>query len=246
MTYDKKKEMQPEEIRITFCPRCSAQSEFCGCIEEHQRPPSILDAFENAGRMNEAGQLLRQVHDPVFTRPKNLGYFVGQPETVWLEDGESMMLLRDYSYIDPKLTEWMAKRGARIDGASIPRVFWSYADPYRGKYRNASVVHDYYCVTRERADASTHFMFYQAMMASGVAPLKAKFFYYAVKHFGPKWGYYNNDVKQGGQKAPRTRVKDAVKPELVGRIADYIAKRDPSIKEIDAQAPWAPGRIRLD
>jgi Protein of unknown function (DUF1353) len=36
--------------------------------------------------------------------------------------------------------------GAIVGGASIPQVFWSIiGGPFEDKYREASVIHDYYC-----------------------------------------------------------------------------------------------------
>jgi hypothetical protein len=78
--------------------------------------------------------------------------------------------------------------GAEIDGASIPKVFWSIVGgPYTGLYRNASVIHDYYCDVRTRPWKEVHRMFYDAMLASGVDKMKAKLMYLAVRFGGPRW-----------------------------------------------------------
>ncbi len=54
-----------------------------------------------------------------------------------------MTLLSELRYIDPDGVVWIAPAGSVVDGASIPRVLWSFmGGPFDGKYRNASVLHD--------------------------------------------------------------------------------------------------------
>jgi Protein of unknown function (DUF1353) len=55
------------------------------------------------------------------------------------------------------------------------------------EYRNASVVHDVACDTRDHPWQDVHRMFYEACRAGGVGEQKAKLVYAAVYHFGPKW-----------------------------------------------------------
>ena len=83
----------------------------------------------------------------------------------------------------------LARKGSRIDGASIPQVLWSTGGPYEGKYRDASVIHDVYCdeAPKTRTWQAVHRMFYDGMLASGVADTRALFMYGAVYRHGPKW-----------------------------------------------------------
>src|SRR5215472_9301462 len=54
-----------------------------------------------------------------------------------------------FSFKDVHGKIWTVPPGARVDGASIPRAFWSIIGaPFTGRYREASVVHDYYCDTK--------------------------------------------------------------------------------------------------
>lgn len=117
-----------------------------------------------------------------------LGRFIGTIQTEWLPDGRSMRLLKDLTFVDSTGVEWEAPRGSIVDGASIPKVAWSVVGgPFEGKYRNASVIHDVACDKRIRAWESVHKAFYNAMLTSGVTPLRAKLMYAAVYHFGPRW-----------------------------------------------------------
>ena len=117
------------------------------------------------------------------------GHFVGTVQVEWLDDGRKMQLLADYAYIDQNGKTWSAPKGSEVDGASTPRVFWSFiGGPYEGKYRNASVVHDVACDKKLEDWRAVHRMFYNACRCGGVEQLQAKIMYGAVYHFGPRWG----------------------------------------------------------
>ena len=99
-----------------------------------------------------------------------------------------MVLQEDFTYCDPSGQRWTSPSGATIDGASIPRPAWSPAgSPFVGDYRRASVIHDYYCITKDRPWQKVHRVFYDAMRASGVGIVQAKIFYAAVYQGGPRW-----------------------------------------------------------
>lgn len=102
-----------------------------------------------------------------------------------------MLLKEDFSFIDSFGVTWLVPKGAVVDGASIPKPFWSIiGGPLEGKYRDASVIHDYYCDTWKkhgRPWMSVHKAFYHAMLASDVPQAKAIAMYIAVRQFGPRW-----------------------------------------------------------
>ena len=92
------------------------------------------------------------------------GYFSGPVETRWLDDGVTMVLLNELRYTDPKGEVWVAPAGARVNGASIPRAFWTVIGaPFDGKYRNASVLHDVAYDEKTRPWQEVDRMFYNAM-----------------------------------------------------------------------------------
>lgn len=116
------------------------------------------------------------------------GQFKGTFSATFDDDGRTVTLIEPYGYIDDETKEWSVPSGWKVDGASIPRPLWSViGGPFEGKYRNASVIHDYYCDTKTEAWWSVHRVFYEAMLTSGVDPSKAKVMYLAVFHFGPRW-----------------------------------------------------------
>ena len=105
-------------------------------------------------------------------------------------------LKNDYGYVDSKGVRWQAKAGLLTDGASIPSVFWPIVGhPYQGLYLNAAVIHDYYCIPRNRYRKweDVHRVFYDAMLKNGVSDAKALLMYFAVWRFGPRWSV--EDIK---------------------------------------------------
>ena len=95
--------------------------------------------------------------------------------------------------------------GAKTDGASIPRILWLTYPPFTGKYRQAAVVHDYYCQLRSRTWKDTHKVFYDAMRTSGVPEKTAKIMYGAVYGFGPRWGTRSEQRAPAAERTSQSR-----------------------------------------
>src|ERR1700690_4011848 len=92
--------------------------------------------------------------------PRDYGYFNGPVCARWLSDGRYMALCNPLEFYQHDGPTWKAPIGTRTDGASIPQVFWSViGGPFEGKYRDASVVHDYECCTKVHAWRDVHRMF---------------------------------------------------------------------------------------
>jgi hypothetical protein len=117
-----------------------------------------------------------------------MGEFIGTPAVELLEDGRLIKLLNDFSFKDNTETLWSAPKNAIVDGASIPRALWAITGgPLEGKYRNASILHDWFCDVRSRDWRAVHRMFHEAMLVSGVDNIKARIMYLAVYYGGPRW-----------------------------------------------------------
>jgi hypothetical protein len=105
-----------------------------------------------------------------------------------LPDGRLMRVIEPFGFINQDRDRWPVPSGTKIDGASIPQALWSLVGgPFEGKYRNASVVHDYYCDVRIKPWRTVHRMFFNAMRCSGVSEQRAKLMYAAVYFGGPRW-----------------------------------------------------------
>lgn len=147
------------------------------------------------------------------------------PATRWLADGQRMTLLEDLVYEDSHGYAWKAKTGLVIDGASIPRAFWTLVgSPFNGQYRLASIVHDYYCDNRHATWEATHRMFYQACRCAGESRIHAKVLFYAVWNFGPKWS------PDGSRRAARVMEPSIA---MAMQAERFIRENDPSTEAIE-------------
>lgn len=129
------------------------------------------------------------VPDTAFSNPSSLGNFIGgNVQAEWMPDGRRMRLLRDFSYVDPHGIRWDAPADSIVDGASIPQSLWSIiGGPFEGVYRNASVIHDIACDLKVRPWTDVHWVFHEAMLASGVDPVMANIMFTGVWARGPRW-----------------------------------------------------------
>ena len=135
-----------------------------------------------------------------------------------------MELVQPFSYIDSKGVNWSVPARTKVDGASIPSVFWGIMGaPYTGKYREASIIHDYYCATRSRHWKAVHKVFLDGMLARGVDKLNAQLMYLAVYRFGPRWDF---DVDACFCKGC---------PACANPILKRVSKYNPNYKDADFQ-----------
>lgn len=116
------------------------------------------------------------------------GYKIGRVVTEWLPDGRRMKLIEDFAVVIDGI-EWYAPAGTLIDGSSIPRMLWDeLGGPFTGLHREASVIHDRYCVTKERPHVDTHKMYRDVCILCGMGKFMAGVLYTGLAAFGPKWG----------------------------------------------------------
>ncbi len=120
-------------------------------------------------------------------------------------DQEWFQLARQIFFVDGQGKRWAAPQGVRTDGASIPTIFVPIIGSKTNQsYLNAAVVHDAYCgrgneeinLFQSEPWEEVHKMFYQAMVAGGTHPIKAKIMYAAVYLGGPRWQDPERDVSQ--------------------------------------------------
>ena len=163
------------------------------------------------------------------------GSYEGEVLAKWGDDGRTMTLTSAITYIDQAKKRWPVPENTDVDGASIPKVFWSFiGGPFEGRYRNASVIHDYYCDTKKENWEDVHKMFYNAMRASGTDETKAKMMYYAVYLGGPRWKpvhHTNHEPRAFSKPGDIDRI---VIEEWKPNYDDALAKE--TIKKLDLSA----------
>ncbi len=169
-------------------------------------------------------------------RASGWGYFGGEVDARWEDDGRTMVTLSELRYTDPYGEVWIAPAGSKVDGASIPRAFWSIIGaPFEGKYRKASVLHDVAYDEQKRSWEDADRMFYNAMRASGVGALTAKTMYYVLVRHGRHWKH-RQALPVDSDPARRTEVN----PGEMDEIKAWIRSNDPDIKQIQQRATGAP------
>jgi hypothetical protein len=174
------------------------------------------------------------------TRPsQSWGYFSGPVDTRWDSDGLSMTLLNEVRYTDPYGVVWVAPAGAKVNGASIPRAFWSLiGGPFDGKYRAASVLHDVAYEEQTRPWQEVDRMFYNALRCSGVGVVEAKTMYYALRRHGHHWKHpvRRATAAQLSDIAPPAERSTTVDPGEVDAIQKWIETNNPSLHQIEERA----------
>lgn len=201
-----------------------------GCVPDSARP---LVAFL-AARATPKGP---DFSLPAATSTAEWGRFEGHVVARWEDDGRTMTLVEPFAYVDPRDDRWPAPTGAVVNGASIPRVFWSLiGGPFAGEFREASVVHDVACEVRARPWQAVHRMFYEACRCGGVGDVKAKTMYYAVYHFGPRWRVEERTTLVAGTTRTERIVRDetpaAATEAEVAAVARYFATHDVAADDI--------------
>jgi hypothetical protein len=156
-----------------------------------------------------------------------LGRFEGEVVAKFMRDGRNMKLEKPFAYVDPRGMRWDVPAGTVTDGASIPRVLWTAYPPFTGNYREAAVIHDYYCQTRSRPWRDTHGVFYHAMRTAGVEEQLAKTMYATVLYLGPRWGA--GAARGAGSDKALSRADE---DKLFKELEAWVKKANPSLEEI--------------
>ena len=72
---------------------------------------------------------------------RSWGKFLGPARIELFDYGGEMKLLEDFVDLEPRGNAWTAPKNTVVNGASIPRIFWTITvDAFKGKYREASIV----------------------------------------------------------------------------------------------------------
>ena len=164
------------------------------------------------------------------------GSFEGRVVVEWVvgqAPERDMRLVEAFTFIDGTGKRWSVPAGVVINGASIPRAFWTLVgSPYTGNYRRASVVHDHYCVTKSEPWRDVHRMFFNAMVAGGVTETEAKVLYAAVYAGGPRWK--KQITKSAGKEIALTVPETAfVSSDVQDSTNDWIRATNPSLEAIE-------------
>ena len=151
--------------------------------------------------------------------------FIGQVVARFNDDGRTMTLERPFAFRDSSCQMWSVPARAIVDGASIPRALWTLiGGPFEGRYRAASVIHDWYCDQRSRSWSQVHRAFYEGMLAAGVGTSLANVLYAGVYVGGPRW----NDVTVRNMRLVRTSAEGHWSSSIIGNTTPVEESRSTS------------------
>src|SRR5262245_9868830 len=180
------------------------------------------------------------LHSPSEAQEGSFGYFLGSPKVEFVTRGEGrgrdMRLLEDFTYVDAAGANWTAKKGHVTDGASIPWIFWGVVGgPFEGSYRDAAIIHDWFCDSKDKPWQDVHRMFYYASRAARVGEIQSKILYAAVVFGGPRWGKGRSGCFAGCH-APSGQDIVVIKPQVTEaearEVAAWIRSGNPNLDEI--------------
>lgn len=111
--------------------------------------------------------------------------FSGPLRVEWVGDGVHWRVIEKLLYTDPDGRVWALPAGTVIDGASIPRIFWSLVgSPMTGLYVMAAAMHDAAYQTPGMVKSQADTMLYEAMRELGCDRAIADIIYEAVRIAG--------------------------------------------------------------
>jgi len=168
----------------------------------------------------------------------DIGRFTGKVVVEWLDDDpfvRKMKLLEDFGFQEPDGRLWVARKGAVLDGVSIPLVFRDNVGlPFDGAYRRASVVYDYYCRLMSEPWRDVHRMFYQASLADGVGEIDAKVMYMTLYAGGPRWERRGSSCFGSCHAAaPSLTWEPALEGTDLKPVRVWVRQTNPSLDDID-------------
>jgi hypothetical protein len=156
---------------------------------------------------------------------------------------ELILLLKPFGYLDSTGVEWNVPEGFISDGASIPEWLWAMlGGPFSGPYRDAAVIHDYFCNERTRPWQDVHKVFLEAALNRGTAEDLAKTLYAGVLLGGPRWDWPKAGLfakhlmkaqlvpTQSTKPAPPTAGK--AEKEAFEDLKAWIEREKPTLEEI--------------
>lgn len=152
---------------------------------------------------------------------------------------EMIQLLQPFGYKDSKGVDWDVPSGFISDGASIPRELWVLlGGPFSGPYRDAAVVHDFYCWTKDRKWEDVHDVFAEAAAKRGTSESLTKVLYAGVLFGGPRWQLGQSGSLQTrlpiikAQVAPAPSVQGKTDKQIFDELKGWIEKEKPTLDQI--------------
>lgn len=150
---------------------------------------------------------------------------------------ERRITAEPFGYVDRWGTHWDIPTGYVTDGASIPEAFKPFiGGSWTEQYVRAAVLHDFYIRRVTSSAQSVHRLFLHALLASGVAPDRARLMHKAVVTFGPDW----KSIDLAAYEAQRQANLEQVRRDNEAFAAEYSACLERHLAELrsPSDAQW--------
>jgi hypothetical protein len=161
--------------------------------------------------------------------PSPDGAFFEPRTPVLRTEGPVFTLEHDFVFVDSLGKRWLAPQGTKTDGATIPQ--WALSiigDRMNEEFRGAALVHDAYCQGglngsgasyRKDTWQNVHRMFYEACVANGVDPYRARLMFSAVWVGGPRWDDQTPALTTEQKMAQLQAIKEHVEADAAAHTA---------------------------
>lgn len=165
--------------------------------------------------------------------------FLGAVAVEW-DDSDSfnrhkLKLLSDFGFRDGQGKQWVARKGAELDGSSFTPVFEQMVGlPFVGEHRRAGIIHDYYAKQLTDNWKDVRRMYYAALMAEGLGENEAKIAYAVLYGAGMRWEVKGSTCYINCHSSATSLAwkPDVTETELETAL-DVLGEGNPSLDEID-------------
>jgi hypothetical protein len=121
------------------------------------------------------------------TTAASVSMFAAALAAMFPTSDRDMVLLEDFTYITGAGERITTPAGTTINGASVPWYLRRLFEPFIGRYRRATVIHDGECKRRDRPSSQVHARFYEMAIADGCPKWQAAAMWAGVRFGGPRF-----------------------------------------------------------
>jgi hypothetical protein len=146
-----------------------------------------------------------------------------------------LRLLEDFAFRDEHGREWLAPRGALLDGWTLPRGLRGLPRlPLESEFRKSAVLHDHFSQAKTASWRDVHRLLYSASLAEGIPPTEAKMLYMTVYASGWRWEPKGSSCYGSCHAAAAMLAwrPDALAAELAP-VAEWLQRSDPGLEQIE-------------
>lgn len=165
--------------------------------------------------------------------------FLGKVAVEWddsdLFNRHRVTLLADFGFQDTAGQQWIARKGAVLDGASFPPLYEQMVGlPFVGEHRRAGILHDYFAQQLTHDWKKVRRMYFEALLAEGLSVAEAKTAYAVLYGVGLRWEVKGSSCYVNCHSAASSLAwkPDVTEAELEP-VLELLGEGNPTLDEID-------------